>query len=244
MKALFLNGSARGGRGVTSKLLNALSAGMSGAGIHVRIINVSELSIAPCKACLHCMHSNPGICVQKDGMETIYEEVRQSDALVFGTPVYLDGITAQLKAVIDRLVCCMEPFLATDDAGFTRHTFSWRFPKKCIVVSTCGFPEAETFVPVLAYFRALSRNMSSEILAEFCVPGSIAIQMKPEILNRKLELLKAAGREFGGNGVIDENLVANINRPLLSKDGYLELARLYENWCRKKLDGNSMGGAE
>lgn len=241
MKALFLNGSARGNKGITAKLIHALADGMVKAGMDTSLINICDLSISPCKACLHCMHKNPGICIQNDGMEIIYNELKHSDCVIFGTPVYLDGLTAQLKVVIDRLVCCMEPFLVTDDAGYTRHSFSWRLPKEFIVVSTCGFPESETFKPVIDYFRALSGNMNSRVLAEFCVPGSIAIQMKPEILDPKLELLESAGYEYGRSGVIDDNLIEKVNRPLFNKEEYFELARLYENWCRKKLNNNSRG---
>jgi len=35
--------------------------------------------------------------------------------------------------------------------------------------------------------------VNSKPAAEFCIPGSIAIQMKPETLNAKLELLESAG---------------------------------------------------
>lgn len=239
MKALFLNGSARGDKGITSKLIKAFSDGMLKAGIEILEINVCKLKISPCIACLNCMHQNPGVCIQKDEMEKIYSELKQSDVLIFGSPVYLDGITAQLKAVIDRMVCCMQPFLITDGTGFTRHSFSWRLPKEFILISTCGFPEFETFKPMIEYFRALSRNVNSKLVAEFCIPGSIAIQMKSEILNSKLELLESAGYDYGKNGKIDDLIVEEINHPLFSKDEYFKLAELYEDWCRKKLNNHS-----
>lgn len=236
MKALFLNGSARGDQGVTSKLIKALAGGMSKAGAEIVSINICALKITPCRACLNCMHKNPGVCVLHDDMEIIYRALKQSDIVIFGSPVYLDGITAQLKTVIDRLVCCMEPFLVTDRAGFTRHSFSWQPPKECIVVSTCGFPETETFNAVIGYFRSLSKNMNSKILAEFCIPGSIAIQMKPESLDQKLEQLESAGYAYGMSGAIDNTIIEKVNRPIFSKDEYFEIAGLYEALCRKKLN--------
>ncbi len=235
MKALFLHGSARGEKSVTLKLMKSLSKGMSKAGLQTTIINIKELAVSPCRACLYCMHNNPGICIQKDDMEVIYAELKQSQIVVFGSPVYLDGLTAQLKTVIDRMVCCMEPFLITDKEGFTRHSFSWQMPKESILISTCGFPEYETFKPMADYFKALSKNLNFRLLAQFCVPGSIAIQMKPEILNYKLELIESAGHQYGKNELIDEKPVDKINEPLFNKEEYFELARLYENWCREKL---------
>jgi len=175
-------------------------------------------------------------------METIYREMKRADVVVFASPVYLDGITAQMKTVIDRLVCCMQPFLLTDNAGFTRHSFSWRLPENFFVVSTCGFPEPETFRTTMDYFRALARNVSSKIMAAFCVPGSIAIQMKPGALDPKLALLEKAGHDFVKNGAVDEDLAEEINRPLFTREEYFALARLYEDWCRKKLGDASKAG--
>jgi hypothetical protein len=129
----------------------------------------------------------------------------------------------------------MEPFLTIGEDGSTRHTFSWRMPGEFFLVSTSGFPEAETFKPTIDYFKALSKNMNSKFIAEFCIPGSIAIQMKPDILDQKLELLELAGFEYGKNRSIDNKLVGKINKPIFSKDEYLELAQIYEDWCREKL---------
>ena len=81
--------------------------------------------------------------------------------------------------------------------------------------------------------------MNSKLIAEFCIPGSIAIQMKSEILNSKLELLESAGYDYGKNGKIDNLIVEKINHPLLNKDEYFKLAKLYEDWCRKKLNNHS-----
>lgn len=235
MKALLLNGSARGDKGVTYKLLNALSVGMSKAGLETVFLNLIALQIAPCRACLHCMHINPGKCIQRDDMEIIYTQLQQSHVVVFGSPVYLDGISAQLKTVIDRMVCCMEPFLRTDAFGFTRHSFSWEFPEDIIAVSTCGFPEYETFTPFISYFNALSKNLNSCLVTTMCIPGSIAIQMKPELLDPKLKLIETAGYEYGKNGCIDNSLIDAIHQPLFTKDEYFEIAHTYEEWCRRRL---------
>jgi hypothetical protein len=209
---------------------------MSLSGADTEIINISTLKITPCKACLNCMHKNPGICIQNDDMNIIYSCLKKADTLVFATPVYLDGMTAQLKAVIDRCVCCMEPFIVKDASGRTRHSFSWKMPENFILVSTCGFPETETFNSLTAGFRALAANMNAKLTAEFCIPGSIAIQMSPDSLTKKLVLLESAGKEYAAKGSVSINLIEEINQPVFSNDEYFMLAEKYENWCREKLN--------
>ena len=50
--------------------------------------------------CIACGYDGP--CVQKDDMVQIRKAVMESDMLVFATPLYFFGISAQLKTVIDR----------------------------------------------------------------------------------------------------------------------------------------------
>ena len=100
MNVLILNGSARGGKGVTGRLLESLSRGLTKANAKVKTFDIVKLSISPCTACLMCMHKTPGECSIKDDMELIYEAYKTSDLLILATPVYLDTMTAQMKAVL------------------------------------------------------------------------------------------------------------------------------------------------
>mgnify|MGYP000125688933 CR=1 FL=1 len=53
-------------------------------------------------ACEYCFSHN-GECAQKDDMTQVYAELKDADMVVFASPIYWFDITAQLKAVIDRL---------------------------------------------------------------------------------------------------------------------------------------------
>jgi multimeric flavodoxin WrbA len=99
MNILILSGSPRKG-GNTELLTDAFA---KGAMEHhqVEIVSVRDIKVNPCLGCNACYKTN-GICVQKDDMVTIYEKMSQADMLVIASPVYFYGISAQLKAVIDR----------------------------------------------------------------------------------------------------------------------------------------------
>ena len=128
MDALILNGSPRGSRGVTAKLLQSLAEGLAAGGASITEFMVAEMHIGPCKACLSCMHKHRGVCMQKDDMEQIYARLKVSNLLVLGTPVYTDNMTAQIKAVLDRSVCSLQPFLMKDRAGRIRHPLVGTLP--------------------------------------------------------------------------------------------------------------------
>ena len=99
MNILILSGSPRKG-GNTEMLVDAFARGAS-QHHHVEIVYVRDVRVSPCLGCNACFKAN-GICAQKDDMSAIYEKMSQADMLVIASPVYFYGISAQLKAVIDR----------------------------------------------------------------------------------------------------------------------------------------------
>lgn len=99
MNILIISGSPRKG-GNTELLAEAFAKGAS-AQHHVEIVFVRDYKVNPCLGCNACFKTN-GICAQKDDMALIYEKMNQADMLVIASPVYFYGISAQLKAVIDR----------------------------------------------------------------------------------------------------------------------------------------------
>lgn len=237
MKVLALNGSARGGKGVTARLLGALTRGLEQGGVQTEVALVARMKISPCLACLKCMLQNPGRCAQDDGMGLLYPQLQAADLLIMAAPVYTDNMSAQLKMVMDRCICSMQPFLSRGEDGRLRHPATWSMPKKMLLVSTCSFPEPATFAPLIATFRAQAANFFSQPLAELCIPGAIALQMEPQRLEPHLELLTQAGLHLARQGQIPLPLLLAINRPPLSVDEYLEIGQRYEAACRKRLEG-------
>jgi hypothetical protein len=147
MNVIALNGSARGKKGVTWRLLDSLLKGLSEGGATVRDFQLKEMNISCCRACLTCMHKTPGQCAQRDDMDRLYPTLRESDLLVMGTPVFTDNMSAQMKTVMDRCICGMDPFLRLDPAKRVRHLYNWTMPSKFFLVSTSGFPEVNNFLP-------------------------------------------------------------------------------------------------
>ena len=99
MNILILAGSPRKD-GNTELLAEAFAKGAV-EHHHVEIISVRDYMVNPCLGCNACFKTD-GICAQNDDMAIIYEKMSRADMLVIASPVYFYGISAQLKAVIDR----------------------------------------------------------------------------------------------------------------------------------------------
>ena len=100
MNILILAGSPRKG-GNTELLVEAFVKGASQKH-HVEVVSVHDYKVNPCMGCNACFRNKSNSCVQKDDMPLIYEKMAVADMLVIASPVYFYGLSAQLKAVIDR----------------------------------------------------------------------------------------------------------------------------------------------
>ena len=100
MNILILSGSPRRG-GNTELLVEAFVKGASQKH-HVDVVSVHDYKVNPCMGCNACFKNESNSCVQKDDMPLIYEKMAVADMLVIASPVYFYGLSAQLKAVIDR----------------------------------------------------------------------------------------------------------------------------------------------
>ena len=99
-KVLILSSSPRK-KGNSQLLCEQFQRGAEAAGHTVTLVRLAEKKIGFCRACDGCMR-NGGICVFRDDMGPILEQFRQADVVVLATPVYFYGISAQMKAWIDR----------------------------------------------------------------------------------------------------------------------------------------------
>jgi multimeric flavodoxin WrbA len=98
-KLLAIAGSPRKG-GNTDLLLEEVLRAAREVGVDTQLLRVSELKISPCTSCGACWES--GECVIKDDMQAVYPQLLDSHYIVIASPLYFMGVSAQLKALIDR----------------------------------------------------------------------------------------------------------------------------------------------
>ena len=101
MKVLAIMGSPRKGKN-NDVLLDSILASIKNQDITAAIekLYVSDLAIAPCLACDACTRKTG--CIQKDGMDDLYEKFDVADLIIITSPMYFNSISGQLKSIIDR----------------------------------------------------------------------------------------------------------------------------------------------
>ncbi len=101
-KVTVLHGSPRR-NGNSAALAEKLAEGVREEGGEIQFFHLHELHVRPCTGCESCQADPGSGCVIDDGMQEIYDRVKESDAVVFAGPVYWFSVSAQSKTAVDRL---------------------------------------------------------------------------------------------------------------------------------------------
>ena len=137
MKILVLTGSPRK-NGNSSTLADNFIKGAEEAGHTVVRFDAAFKKVHPCIACNKCGMDGP--CIFKDDFDFVRENIVDADAVVFATPMYYFGISAQLKAVIDR-------FYAINGKIHR--------PKKAVLLMTYANSAASEAEPIKKHYEVL-----------------------------------------------------------------------------------------
>jgi len=130
MKIICVNGSPRGRNSNSHRIVSEFFEGARKAGAEAENIFLVEKKIGYCRGCLHCWIKTPGVCIQRDDMAELLENVIKSDIVVFATPVYADNVTGIMKTFIDRMIPALDPRVKRVK-GETVHVKRFdRYPKK------------------------------------------------------------------------------------------------------------------
>lgn len=101
MKALLINGSPRK-NGNTHVALSEIARQLEKYGIESEIVWIGTKAVQGCIACYQC--GSLGHCAFKDELYlTVREKLKESDALIVGSPTYYGGPNGSLCALLDRL---------------------------------------------------------------------------------------------------------------------------------------------
>lgn len=143
MKIVLLEGSPNK-NGSSNTLANAFIEGAKEAGHGVDVIGAAHANIHPCTGCIHCGYEGP--CVQKDDVDDIRARVLAADMMVFVTPLYYYGMSAQLKTLVDR-------FCAFNSSIQRKHM-------KSAMIAAAWNADGRTFEALEAHYKTLVRYLN------------------------------------------------------------------------------------
>jgi multimeric flavodoxin WrbA len=170
-KILGIMGSPRR-KGNTHILVSKILEGAKAEGARGDILFLNELNIQECDGCHRCWQGKE--CSKDDDMNGIYPRIIESDAVVFGTPVYWYGPTALMKGFIDRFVYFNCPENRKKIRG-----------KPAVLAVPFEEENPEAAALLKTFFEKSLRYLEMNLIGTVLVPG---VSRKGEILE-KVDLL-------------------------------------------------------
>ncbi len=157
MKILVIIGSGRK-KGNTSTIASMLLKRICELAIsedkqlQVEKLFLVDYELMHCIGCRACMDRGEDKCPLNDDLTKIKTKIDEADAVIFGSPVYIDNVSSMMKALIDRLayICHRQEFYkkmalvySTSGGSANKHTnrtiagalLSWGFN----LIRTAGF---------------------------------------------------------------------------------------------------------
>jgi len=181
MNVLGVDGSGRGG-GNTGVLVRAILDGATEAGAETDLFELARWNLHGCNACGACKETQT--CVVDDDMRRFYRVAGQTDVLVLCSPIYLDHITAQLTAFIQRTYCYL---------GAKLENYYPNKNARAVLGITYGAGNPQAYQYVLDWMAGrLKGYFQIPTLATFAVPSA---DTTPNITPEHPQIARA--RDFG-----------------------------------------------
>lgn len=155
MKVLIITGSPHSD-GTSSHLAKQFMRGAYAKGHDVHLVDAGNLAIRGCLGCNYCRkHEN--VCVQRDEMTEIMPYVLAADLILFSSPVYLMGPSAQLKTILDRF--------------YVNFLELRTMKKKWALIMTCNDQTEKVIAPSQSFFHILMDHIGWDMYMEMYARG-------------------------------------------------------------------------
>jgi len=184
MKIAAFVGSPRSD-GITDAVVREVVRGAEDNGADSVLFHIGLLHISGCHACMKCRDT--GRCVLSDDMQPLFQQLREADCIVLGSPIYFYYMTAQMKAFTDRLFSLI-------GKGFKSRLGT----KDTVVVITQGADDPELYSSQIESMVTAWSMAGLEVRETVVVPGYESA--REAIADRELmSLAYEAGQSLTGD---------------------------------------------
>jgi multimeric flavodoxin WrbA len=126
--------------------------------------DLPRTSLNGCLGCDACQRAVdvPG-CVQRDPLSELLDQILSADLVVYASPVYVWGFTAQMKALLDRHVSMVK----WRDGATARALLSG---KPTALLTTCGGGAEDNADLIEQIFRREMAYLDCQVVGTYAVP--------------------------------------------------------------------------
>lgn len=173
---LVISSSLRKGSN-SDQLARSFERGALEAGHAVEYVSLRDIDIAHCVGCLGCHRRGDGHCFMHDDVDALVQKMRRADVIAVATPVYFYGLSAQLKAVLDR----------------TNPLYKLDYAFRDIYLLSCAAEPGDhafekTRMGLEGWIECFPQARLAGSVCAGCLEGAGAVAQHPELLERAYQL--------------------------------------------------------
>jgi multimeric flavodoxin WrbA len=151
-------------RGNTATVLGLFEELVAQHGHEVDRIHIVDYEVNGCLGCQACKKAGQELaCRQQDDAVGIFKRMIASDAVVYATPLYTYGFTAQMKALIDRENCLVTGYGSPEYRSLLKD-------KRSALLVTCGGGIEENADLIQKVFDREGQYQQWSIVGKYVVP--------------------------------------------------------------------------
>jgi len=185
MQITTLLGSAKK-KGNTATVLGWVEEELQSLGHDVERIYLNNKSIRGCLGCAKCRENPDEIaCVQNDDTIDIMEQMISSEVVLFASPIYFWGFSAQIKALIDR------GYSLVTNYHKPGHTSLMEGKRIGLLVTGGGAYEENAEGMFTAFDRTVAFLLAIKAGELYVGECSVPAELSEEIKNKALELARS-----------------------------------------------------
>lgn len=138
----------------TAALVREAAKGAETEGAEVKVFDLYRLDkFTGCISCFGCkLPEHQGVCIYKDGLAPVLEEIRNADGLIMGTPNYLGDVSAAFRSLYERLIFQSLTY-KIEPGSYNNHPI----PVLLIMTSNCS----EEYYDQIGYDKMLQKYQNS-----------------------------------------------------------------------------------
>jgi multimeric flavodoxin WrbA len=127
-------------------------------------INIVDYNVNGCMGCYYCKQdAKEPTCKQQDDAAMLFKRLVSTDVIIYASPLYCWGFTAQLKAFIDRHICMVNGFGTKDWQSMIEN-------KRTGLLVTCAGPDGENTDPIKANYKAVMQFLKCRVMDMLVIP--------------------------------------------------------------------------
>lgn len=150
--------------GNTAAALSVLEKQLKKRDAKINRVHVAKLAIGGCRGCFVCQRNQDQLaCAQQDDMTRLYDQMLESDVLVYASPIYAWHVSAQMKLFMDRQFCLIK--------GYGSANKSLVKDRKAALLVTSGGPSESNADLAAEYFNRMTTLMQLDSFGTTSIPN-------------------------------------------------------------------------